>query len=50
MNKNKEKLITKLVIEKAKQNNTIDLDAYTNGLSDMWEAMCVLLKDHKIHK
>jgi hypothetical protein len=34
---NKEILISKLVSNKADNNNTIDLDAYARGLDDMYE-------------
>lgn len=47
MSKNKEKLINKLVEEKQKVNNTIDLDAYANGLSDMWEVLKNFIEEIK---
>ena len=34
---NKETLIEKLLNEKAEKNNTIDLNAYANGLQTMYE-------------
>jgi hypothetical protein len=35
----KNKLIEKLATEKKEENNSIDLEAYTNGLEKMWEAL-----------
>ena len=35
----KEKMIEKLLNEKASKNNTIDLNAYAIGLSDMYDKL-----------
>lgn len=33
------KIVEELLADKAKNNNTIDLDAYANGLLDMYQAL-----------
>lgn len=39
------KIVEELLADKAQNNNTIDLDAYANGLLDMYQA----LQLHKTH-
>ena len=41
---NKDKLVAEMLTAKAEKNNTIDLDAYTNGLVDMYDNIVNLCK------
>ena len=36
---NKDKLVSEILTAKAEKNNTIDLDAYANGLADMFDKL-----------
>jgi len=41
---NKDKLVAEMLTAKAEKNNTIDLDAYANGLADMYDNIVNLCK------
>jgi hypothetical protein len=43
-------MIKELLDEKERQDNTVDLDAYANGLEDMLKAMKNLVENIKCHK
>jgi hypothetical protein len=45
---NKDKLIAKMLNNKVEKNNTIDLDAYGNGLADMYDRIIKLFAIHDV--